>query len=346
MDKLQYDIKIAVVILNWNGKKYLEQFIPVLIKNSKSDNVWLYVADNGSEDDSVIFLQNNFPEIKIIRLEKNYGFAAGYNLALRKINAEYYVILNSDVEVSHDWIFPIIQKMDNNKQIAAAMPKIKSFYNKDYFEYAGAAGGFIDKLGYPFCQGRILDTVEKDQGQYNTEREIFWASGACMFVRSDIFHKHGGFDSDFFAHMEEIDLSWRMKNTGYKIMYYPDVKVYHVGGGALPNNSPFKLYLNFRNNLFMLYKNLPKEKLFKTIFIRMILDGVAASVYLLKFSLSSFWAVFRAHISFYKSIQSLNNKRDNLLENNTKSIHNEQYPHSIIYDYFIKKQKTFKNLRF
>ncbi len=346
MNKPDYDIKVAVVILNWNGKKYLEQFIPVLIKNSNSDNVWLYVADNGSKDDSLSFLQNNFPEIKIIRLEKNYGFAEGYNRALRKINAEYYVILNSDVEVSSNWIFPVINKMDNDKKVAAAMPKIKSYRDKSYFEYAGAAGGFIDKFGYPFCQGRILDTVEKDEGQYNTEREIFWASGACMFVRSEVFHEQGAFDSDFFAHMEEIDLSWRMKNAGYKIMYYPDVEVYHVGGGALPNDSPFKLYLNFRNNLFMLYKNLPKESLFKIVFIRMVLDGASALVYLLKFSFGSFSAVFRAHISFYKSMKRLNKKRAKLLKNNVPSTHKEQYPHSIIYHFFIKKQKTFKNISF
>ncbi|MCF6242878.1 MAG: glycosyltransferase family 2 protein [Bacteroidales bacterium] len=299
-----YQIKVAVVILNWNGEKYLKQFIPALIKNSNSDEVVLYVADNASSDDSVQYLRDNYPQIKLILLDENYGFAGGYNKALQQINAEYYILLNSDVEVTSNWIFPIIEKLDQDKSIAAAMPKIKSFNKKTYFEYAGAAGGFIDKYGYPFCRGRILDTIEKDAGQYDDEREIFWASGACMFVRSSVFHEHDGFDADFFAHMEEIDLCWRMKNSGYKIMYYSDVEVYHVGGGALPNNSPFKLYLNFRNNLFMLYKNLPKGKLFQTLFLRMILDGASALVYLLQFSFSSFSAVFRAHIAFYKSLKN------------------------------------------
>lgn len=341
MDK-QYDIKVAVVILNWNGKKYLKQFIPVLIKNSKLDEVALYVADNGSSDDSVQFLRDNYPKIKLILLDENYGFAGGYNLALQKINAEYYVILNSDVEVSPDWIFPIIRKMSTDKQIAAAMPKIKAFHAKEYFEYAGAAGGFIDKYGYPFCRGRILDTIEKDEAQYDDEREIFWASGACMFVRSSVFHEQNGFDADFFAHMEEIDLCWRMKNSGYKIMYYPDVEIYHVGGGTLAGNSPFKLNLNYRNNLFMLYKNLPAEKLFKTVFIRMILDGVSATIYLLRFEFSSFWAVFRAHMAFYKSLKKLRIKRNKLKHGNGN--HKEILKKSIIYLYFIKKLKYFNDI--
>jgi len=341
--KRKYQFKIAVVILNWNGKKYLEQFIPVLIENSHVEDLALFVADNGSTDGSVHFLKENYPEIKLILFDENYGFTGGYNRALRKINAEYYVILNSDVEVSPNWIAPIIEKMDANAQIAAAMPKIKAFHNKEYFEYAGAAGGFIDKYGYPFCRGRILDTVEKDEGQYDDEREIFWASGACMFVRADIFHEQNGFDEDFFAHMEEIDLCWRMKNAGYKIMYYPDVTVYHVGGGALPNNSPFKLYLNYRNNLFMLYKNLPSKRRFLTIFNRMILDGVSGLVYLTRFEMKSFFVVLKAHFSFYAALKSLKQKRKILSEQKRQK---EQFPYSILYRYFIKKQKKFKNLDF
>jgi len=341
--KRKYQFKIAVVILNWNGKKYLEQFIPLLIKNSCAEDLVLYVADNGSTDGSVNFLKENYPEIRLITFDKNYGFTGGYNRALQKISAEYYVILNSDVEVTPGWILPVIEKMDADRQVAAAMPKIKAFHNKDYFEYAGAAGGFIDKYGYPFCRGRILDTIEKDEGQYDDAREIFWTSGACMFVRSDIFHAHNGFDDDFFAHMEEIDLCWRMKNSGYKIMYYSDVTVFHVGGGVLPNNSPFKLYLNYRNNLFMLYKNLPGHNLYFILFLRMVLDGLSAIVYLVQFNFKSFVAVLKAHFSLYASIKKLNKKRK---LQPSKLIHKEQFPESILLKYFLKKQKKFKNFNF
>ena len=341
-----YDTKVAIVILNWNGKKYLEQFLPKLIDYSQYTEVQLYVADNGSTDKSINFVQKAYPQIKTIILDKNYGFAGGYNKALKQISAEYYILLNSDVEVSSNWIFPIIKKMDADPKVAAAMPKIKSWHNKLLFEYAGAAGGFIDKFAYPFCRGRILDTIEEDKGQYNDEHEIFWASGACLFIRSEVFHAQKGFDDDFFAHMEEIDLCWRIKNSGLKIMYYPEVQVFHIGGGALPNNNPFKLYLNYRNNLFMLYKNLPAKKLYPIIFSRMILDGLSAGIYLLSFSFSSFSAVFKAHISFYKSLKKLKQKRKNNL-NRIKNIeHKEQFKYSILYKYFIKKQKTFNKLNF
>jgi len=343
--KKEYNIKVAVVILNWNGKDYLEKFLPVLISNSKSDFVELYVADNGSVDDSVSFIQTNFPEIKLVLLDKNYGFAGGYNKALAQVNAEYYIILNSDVEVTKDWIFPIIDKMDEDNLVAAAMPKIKSYHNKEYFEYAGAAGGYIDKYGYPFCRGRILDTIEKDEGQYNNETEIFWASGASLFVRSEVFHQHNGFDDDFFAHMEEIDLCWRIKNAGHKIMYYPDSEVFHVGGGALPVNSPRKLYLNYRNSLLMLFKNLSRSKLIQILFIRMILDGLSASVYLVKFQFSDFLAVFKAHISFYKLIPKFRKKRA-AIQIKSNFDHKEIYKKSIVYRYFVKKNHLFKDLKF
>ena len=344
--QINKNIKIAVVILNWNGKEYLEKFLPALINHSKSKLVEIYVADNGSTDNSVNFLQSTFPEIQIIILDKNYGFAGGYNKVLAQINAKYYVILNSDVEVTENWIFPIIDKMDTDNSVAAAMPKIKSYQNKDYYEYAGAAGGFIDKYGYPFCRGRILDKIEKDSGQYNYESEIFWASGACLFIRSEVYHNHNGFDEDFFAHMEEIDLCWRIKNTGHKIMFYPDSEVFHVGGGALPNNSPQKLYLNYRNNLFLLYKNLPSNNRFKIVFIRMFLDGASAMVYLSRFSTSFFFAVLKAHFSFYTSIKRLRNKRKQLTVINNKYHHKEIYKQSILYNYFVKKVRTYKNLLF
>jgi len=343
--KIEYNTKIAVVILNWNGKDYPEKFLPILIKHSKSELVELYVADNGSSDNSVNFLQTTFPEIKIILLDRNYGFAGGYNKALAQIDAAYYIILNSDVEVAENWIFPIINKMDADDMVAAAMPKIKSYHNKDYFEYAGAAGGFIDKYGYPFCRGRILDKIEKDLGQYNDESEIFWASGACLFIRSEVFHHHGGFDEDFFAHMEEIDLCWLIKNTGHKIMYYHDSEIFHVGGGALPNNSPQKLYLNYRNNLLMLFKNLSQAKLIQILFSRMILDGLSASVYIIKFQFSNFWAVFKAHISFYKLVPKFWKKRKKILIKNN-FYHKEIYKKSIVYDYFIKKNNFFTDLKF
>lgn len=339
------NIKIAVVILNWNGKDYLEKFIPLLIKYSKSEHVEIYIADNGSTDDSISFLQSSFPEIKIILLDKNYGFAGGYNKALAQIDAEYYIILNSDVEVSENWIFPIINKMDADHSVAVAMPKIKAFHDKNYFEYAGAAGGFIDKFGYPFCRGRILDKIEKDTGQYNNESEIFWASGACLFIRSETFHEHKGFDEDFFAHMEEIDLCWRIKNTGQKIMYYPNSEVYHVGGGALPNDSPKKLYLNYRNSLLMLFKNLSRSKLILILLVRMVLDGMSASVYIVKLEFSNFFAVFKAHLSFYKLLPRFISKRKKMLTKSNFAL-KEVYDRSIAYDYFVKKIFLFKDLPF
>ena len=252
--------KIAVVILNWNGREFLDRFLPGVVRHSSSHDVKIIVADNGSSDDSVEFIRNKFKNVEIIELDKNYGFAGGYNKAFEKINSEYYILLNSDVEVSGNWIEPIIKKMDDDQDVAAAMPKILSYQNRSKFEYAGAAGGFIDKWGYPFCRGRILNNIEPDNNQYNNSIEIFWASGACLFIKSKIFHDTGGFDDDFFAHMEEIDLCWRIKNLGYKIYCYPCSQVYHVGGGTLPNETPAKLFFNFRNSLYLLLKNLPDKK--------------------------------------------------------------------------------------
>lgn len=246
--------KTAVVILNWNGRKFLKKFLPDVIKFSKKD-AEVIVADNASTDDSVAVLKADFPEIRIIENKSNGGFAKGYNQALKLIDAEYYILLNSDIEVTENWINPVIELMESDKNIAACQPKIRSYHEKEKFEYAGAAGGFIDKFGYPFCRGRIFQSLEEDKGQYDDTVEIFWATGAALFIRAELYHKLGGMDDDFFAHMEEIDLCWRLKNEGYKIMYCPKSTVYHVGGGTLPTSSSWKTYLNFRNNFFLIYKN-------------------------------------------------------------------------------------------
>lgn len=337
-------IKVAIVILNWNGKKYLEKFIPSVIENSKVDGYQVFVADNGSTDDSMQFMSETFPEVSVIKLDKNYGFALGYVKALDLITAEYFVLLNSDVEVTNGWLEPLIQMMDSDKSIAACMPKIKSYVNKEYFEYAGAAGGFIDKFGYPFCRGRILDVIEKDTGQYDNISEIFWASGACMFVRSTAYYEAEGLDGDFFAHMEEIDLCWRLKKKGYKIMFNPAVTVYHVGGGTLPNNTPRKLFFNYRNSLFLLFKNLPPLKFVQTILIRICLDVASSMVYIVDRKPSFTWAVFKSHIAFYLNIVSLIKKR-NKLQRITKNYSVSQVLRkSLIMEYFIKKNRYFHQL--
>src|SRR5665213_1345257 len=263
--------KVAVVILNWNGRKFLEQFIPSVEKNNPNFSE-LIVADNASTDDSIEWLQNNFPKIKRIRLKNNGGFAKGYNDALEKIDAEYYVLLNSDVEVTQNWLEPIIKMMDADQNIGACQPKIRAFNDKEKFEYAGAAGGFIDKWGYPFCRGRIFDTYEIDEQQYNDSCEVFWATGACLFVRASAWKEVGGFDEDFFAHMEEIDLCWRMRNRGWKVMYCGESTVFHVGAGTLSKQNPKKTFLNFRNNLVLLAKNHAPGWFGLKLFLRMVLD--------------------------------------------------------------------------
>jgi GT2 family glycosyltransferase len=336
--------KVAIVILNWNGKKYLEQFLPKLIEFSQYDDVKIYIADNGSKDDSIDFLKKNYPGIELILFNENYGFTGGYNKALQLISAQYFIIVNSDIEVTENWIHPVINYMDSHSDVAASQPKIRSFTNKEYFEYAGAAGGYLDKFGYPFCRGRILKFHEKDTGQYDELDEIFWATGACMFARNDLFIKTGGFDEDFFAHMEEIDLCWRFKNAGYKIVYIPQSTVYHVGGGTLPNDSPNKLYLNYRNNLFLLYKNLASSELILTIFQRLLLDGLSGLAYFFSGRFIQSWMVFKAHLSFYASIRKMHRKRDKK-QLKLKNI-SEIYPGSIVFSYFVKKRHYFSNLNF
>ncbi|MGQ0827565.1 MAG: glycosyltransferase family 2 protein [Bacteroidota bacterium] len=338
-------MKVAVVILNWNNKKFLEKFLPGII-TCNSSYAEIIVADNASTDDSVAFLKNNYPTVKIIQNSANGGFAKGYNDALQHVNAEYYVLLNSDVEVTPSWIDEIIQLMDNDNSIAVCQPKIKAFNRKDQFEYAGAAGGFIDKYGYPFCRGRILEFIEQDKGQYNDVREIFWATGACLFVRSECYHKVQGFDEDFFAHMEEIDLCWRLKNIGYKIMYCPDSTVYHVGGGTLSKTSPQKTFLNFRNNLILISKNHPPKFFFSKLLMRMLLDGIAGLKFLFSGQFSHFLAVIKAHFNFYGSFGRTLEKRNELKKQVLKYTTTAVYLHSIVVDFYIRGNKTFKEIDF
>ena len=309
-------IKTAVVVLNWNGKAWLEKFLPNLVNHSQVATV--FVADNASTDDSVDYVKINFPTVKIIVNASNGGYAKGYNDVLKQIDAEYFVLINSDIEVTAGWLSPIISLMDSDKQIASCQPKILNYNSKTKFEYAGASGGFIDNLGYPFCRGRIFDDLEQDKGQYNDAVEVFWATGACLFVRSTHFWELGGLDEDFFAHQEEIDLCWRLKNKGYKIMVQPKSVVYHVGGGTLNASSPFKTHLNFRNNLFMLFKNLPISYLFTTIPMRLVLDGVAALTFLNKEKgLEHVLAIAKAHFSFYFAIPNLIAKRQKISQKNS-----------------------------
>ena len=308
-------IKTAVVLLNWNGKRWLEKFLPTLLKYSNDATV--FVADNYSTDDSVNFIKNHFSSVKVIINGDNGGYAKGYNDALKQINAQYFVLINTDIEVTDIWLKPIIDLMDNDSSIAACQPKLLDYYNRNKFEYAGASGGFIDNLGYPFCRGRIFDDLEEDKDQYNDVIEVFWATGACLFVRALHFWEVGGLDEDFFAHQEEIDLCWRFKNNGYKVMVNPKSVVHHVGGGTLDAGSPFKTYLNFRNNLFMLFKNLPLPSLFIVIPLRLFLDAVAAITFFKQEKgLLHVLAIVKAHFYFYFTIPSLMVKRMKIKQKN------------------------------
>lgn len=301
--------KTAVVILNWNGKHFLEKFVPLLKERTPESLGSLFVADNGSTDDSVSWLKSSSPYVHLIEFDKNYGFTGGYNKAFEIISKEgdfdYYLLLNSDVEVTRGWLDTLVLFMDSHPRAGVCSPKVLSWDNRDYFEHAGACGGMLDRYGFPYCRGRVLDKIEKDYGQYDRECEVFWASGTSFMVRSQLWHQLGGLDNSFFAHMEEIDFCWRAKLLGREVWVVPQVSVYHVGGGALPNNSPFKLYLNFRNNLLMLYKNLPLTSRGRIIFVRMCLDGAAAAIYLLKGQLSFFRAVKDAHRDYRKMKKSV-----------------------------------------
>lgn len=332
--------KVAVVILNYNGRKFLEEFLPNVIANTDDALAEIVVADNASTDGSVEFMREHFPEIRLIVNDFNGGFATGYNLALRQIEAEYFVLLNSDIEVTPHWIEPVIELMDSDPKIAACQPKILSYYEKEKFEYAGASGGFIDRYGYPFCRGRLFQHLEEDRGQYDDVAEVFWATGACMFVRADLYLQHGGLDDSFFAHMEEIDFCWRMKNLNYKIYCCPQSKVYHIGGGTLPKSSARKTYLNFRNNLSLLYKNLPPGCVFWTIAYRILLDWVAALKFLCNGSLKDYWAVIRAHVAFYKRMPSLRKIRKEHPNHQVGQV----YQRNIVFENFLKGKKTFVEL--
>lgn len=338
--------QIAVVILNWNGVKLFDTFLPSVIKYSNSENIEIIVADNASTDKSIEHLQRFYPSVKIIVLNENFGFAEGYNQALQNIEAEYLVLLNSDVRVTKNWIENCIARFEVDDKIAAIQPKILSYNEPKYFEYAGAAGGFLDKFGYPFCRGRILNRIEEDFGQYDQQSQIFWASGACVFVRNSAFKTSGGFDGDFWAHMEEIDMCWRLKNQGHKIVYEPQSVVYHLGGGTLSYGSPKKIYLNFRNNLFMLFKNLPRQQFKRIFIIRMVLDGVAAVKFIVGFNFREFWAVVKAHASFYRNLGKLIGKRKESQKLVLVKVHPEVYPKSIMWKFFIQKKRKFSDLNF
>jgi GT2 family glycosyltransferase len=327
------DKKIAVVILNWNGAKLLEQFLPSIVSFSNEANI--YVADNASTDTSIEVIKSQFPSVKIIQNEGNYGFAKGYNTALQNVEEDYYALVNSDIEVTPNWLDPILSIFENENETGIIQPKILDFKAKEKFEYAGAAGGFIDKYGYPFCRGRIFETIENDNHQYDDEREIFWASGACFFIRKEIYRKLNGFDDDFFAHQEEIDLCWRAFNLGFKAKYTYKSVVFHVGGATLNASNPRKTFLNFRNSLLMLLKNLPKNKLFSIIFMRLCLDGLAGIQFILKGKFSHCFAIINAHFSFYWLISKTLKKR-NVMQNE-----NYYYTKSIVYSYFIKGGKIF-----
>jgi GT2 family glycosyltransferase len=343
--KIMSRTKIAVVILNWNGEKLLKTFLPEVVRNSGLEGAVVYVADNNSSDGSVDYIKNNFPAVRLVLLDKNYGFAGGYNKALKQIDAEYFLLLNSDVAPGKDWLPPLVDMMDANTNVAACAPKIKSYKEPEFFEYAGAAGGFIDKYGFPYCRGRLFDVLEKDEGQYNDPMPVFWGSGAALLIRSDIYLACGGLDEDFFAHMEEIDLCWRVKNRGYEIMSVPQSEVFHLGGGTLHQQNSHKTYLNFRNNLFMLVKNLPRKRFKRRLLFRMILDGVAAAHFLLKGEFGFFGAVAKAHYSFYRSRGKMMKKRKALVPLIKKYQHDEIFNGSLVWNFFFKKQRTFDELK-
>lgn len=332
--------KVAVVILNYNGRKFLEEFLPTVIEHTDSELAEIVVADNASTDDSVAFMQERFPDIRLIVNDFNGGFATGYNVALRQIEAEYYVLLNSDIEVTPHWIEPVVELMDADRNIVACQPKILSYYERGKFEYAGASGGFIDRYGYPFCRGRLFQHLEEDKGQYDDSCEVFWATGACMFVRADLYLEHGGLDDSFFAHMEEIDFCWRMKNLGYKVFCCPQSKVYHIGGGTLPKSSARKTFLNFRNNLSLLYKNLPSGKVTWTIAYRILLDWVAALKFLFGGSWADFWAVTRAHVAFYRRLPQLRKVRRTVPHRQVGQV----YQRNIVFENFLKGKKRYTEL--
>lgn len=329
-------MKIAIVILNWNGKALLEQFLPSIVKYSEDADI--YVADNASTDNSVSFITTHFPQVTVIQNKVNGGYAKGYNDALKNVDADVFCLINSDVEVTPNWLTPIKDAFKTSPNTVIIQPKLLDYKHKDYFEYAGAAGGFIDKFGYPYCRGRIFNTIEKDNGQYNDTVEIFWASGACMFIRKEIFKTLNGFDESYFAHMEEIDLCWRAKNLGYKIIYVGATTIYHVGGATLSNLNPEKTFLNFRNSLYTLVKN-ANGNIFFLVLTRLFLDGIAGIKFLFDFKPKHTIAIIKAHGSFYKHFSTLLKQRKVL--NQRPKYYNKI---SIVWSYFIANKKYFNSL--
>lgn len=336
--------KVSVVILNWNGAEMLRRFLPSVVRYSSGNDVEICVADNASADESRAVVEKEFPSVRLICLDRNYGFADGYNKALEQVEARYAVLLNSDVEVTERWLDILVDYMDAHPDVAACQPKLLSFRDRKRFEYAGAAGGFIDRYGYPFCRGRIFDVVETDEGQYDTPVSVFWATGAALLVRLDIYRSAGGLDGRFFAHMEEIDLCWRLNTMGRKLVCIPDSVAYHWGGGTLPKENPRKTFLNFRNNLLMLYKNLPDQQLQKILFFRMLLDGVAAMQFLLKGQWGNFKAVIQAHNAYRSFKPKYRTKR---LDTQSKAVSSSVsciFPKSMVFLYLFRGQKNYSQL--
>ena len=330
-------MRLAIVILNWNGADLLKKYLPSVV--AYSGGAEIYVIDNASTDNSLSVLKEEFPNVGIVLNDSNYGFAGGYNTGLKSIEADCYCLLNSDVAVTENWLEPILKGFASMPEATILQPKILDLKNKAYFEYAGAAGGFIDKLGYPFCRGRIFQALEEDMGQYDDIHEIFWATGACMFIKSAVFWSLNGFDTDYFAHQEEVDLCWRAKNNGHKVFYIGKSKVYHLGGSTLSNMNPKKTFLNFRNSLYSITKNIPRRKAFLIIFLRLILDGIAATRFLLQLKPRHFWAVFRAHLSFYANFSKIYRKREK-----ANFILKYYLVTSIVWAHFVHQVKNFNIL--
>lgn len=332
---------VKVVILNWNGREHLRTFLPSVIATTPAE-IGIVVADNGSTDDSVMMLKRDFPEVEVLELRDNHGYAGGYNRAVEQIAADYYILLNSDVETTEGWCAPLVAALDSNPKLIAVQPKLRSYTHRSNFEYAGASGGFIDFLGYPFCRGRIMSTTEEDRGQYDSPRRCFWASGACLACRREIFTEIGGLDEDFFAHMEEIDMCWRAQLYGYTVAVEPRSIVYHLGGGTLPVNSPQKIYLNYRNNLAMLYKNLPQGRVEAVMLVRMIMDGLSAVVFLLQGHADFVSKIWSAHIDFHRWRKKLKAKRTEIISKTVSQPYGI-YKGSIVLRYYLGR-KQFDNM--
>ncbi len=338
--------RVAIVILNWNGRHFLEKFLPLLVRHTTRPGVEIIVADNASTDDSVEWMEKHHAsDTRLIRLERNFGFAGGYNRALEQVEATYYLLLNSDIEVTENWLDPLVELLDFYPELAACSPVLADYEKRDMYEYAGAAGGYIDRYGYTFCRGRIFDHTEKIDPDFRDPVEVFWTTGACMLVRSEVFQSAGGFDDHFFAHMEEVDLCWRMKNMGHRLAVVPASVVYHVGGGTLPKSNPFKTYLNFRNNLFLLYKNLPENLVGPTIRRRLLLDFLSAVRFMFSFSLKDIRAIWRAHRDYRKKRKDYRKVREALAPRITDKKHPEIYQGSVVFDFFLGGRKRFAELK-